>query len=695
MPGSSQEEKKLISSIFSDETPLFRTPAEPEVGDTVSIRLRILKNAEAQVTFLTGMPTRVSDMRRIKTDAVFDWYETEYTVKDASTVYYAFLVAWRGKYIHYLRSGAALTDSVPFPDPAHSFRMIPGFHVPAWSKGAVQYQIFTDRFRNGNSFNDVRNCEYFYSGDYIRHAENWHQLPEISDYRCFYGGDLVGVQEKLDYLQGLGVEAIYFNPIFVSPSPHKYDTQDYSHIDPHFTVITKDVDRPLHKNEHKNIHAEQYILRTTDEKNLEESDAWFARFCRELHRRGMKIILDGVFNHCASFHKWMDKEGIYARAGDYLPGAYDDPKSPYRNYFQFKDRKDYDSWWGVETLPKLNYEGSSELCLEILRIAEKWVSPPYSVDGWRLDVGADLGHSREFNHLFWQAFRRRVKKANPNAVILAEHYGDPSPWLQGNEWDTVMNYDAFMEPVTWFLTGMEKHSDFRRDDLYQNGDAFFQTMRETMCRLPIPSLQSAMNELSNHDHSRFMTRTNGRAARLRDAGSDAAAEGIQPAVYREAAVIQMTWPGAPTIYYGDEAGLVGFTDPDNRRPYPWGREDQGLIGLHQALARMRREMSFLRESSIKPLCWGIGYIAYARFDGEHCAVVACNNDDVAQVISLPLWTIGIGNGEEMIRRFLTDEEGFREEPVSVGLVREGRLLLRLTPRTAAVLVPQKEGGKQP
>ena len=257
-----------------------------------------------------------------------------------------------------------------------------------------------------------------------------------------------------------------------------------------------------------------------------------------------------------------------------------------------------------------------------------------------------------------------------------------------------MNYDAFMEPVTWFLTGLEKHSDYRRDDLFQNGQAFFDTMLETMARLPLPSLQCAMNELSNHDHSRFLTRTTGRAGRLRDAGSAAASEGIQPAVYREAALIQMTWPGAPTIYYGDEAGLVGFTDPDNRRPYPWGHEDQDLIDFHQALARMRKELPFLREGSVKPLCWGIGYIAYARFDGNSCAVVACNNDDVAQVISLPLWTIGVGDGVEMLRRFLTDEEGFRDRSVSVGPVREGRLLLRLTARTAAVLIPAKGGNQQ-
>ncbi|MBR4540038.1 MAG: alpha amylase N-terminal ig-like domain-containing protein [Clostridia bacterium] len=688
MNDSPVREDALIPSIFSDETALFCTPAEPEIGDTVAVRLRICKGAQVQATLLTGYPALILPMEKVKTDGAFDWYETHLHCGDGSAVFYSFLIAWKGKYIHYRRTGAALTDSVPYPDPAHSFRLLPGFHVPAWAKGAVQYQIFPDRFRNGDPENDVLEREYHYTGGYVHHIAEWDTLPQDGDFRCFYGGDLPGVMEKLDYLQSLGVEALYLNPIFVSPSNHKYDTQDYSHVDPHLTVIAHDGGDTLKKSERKNVHATAYIKRTTLPENLEASDAYFASFCRELHRRGMKIILDGVFNHCGSFNRWMDKERLYETAGGYRPGAYDHPASPYRNYFQFRDARHYDSWWNVDTLPKLNYENSWELCEEILKIAEKWASPPYSIDGWRLDVGADLGHSREFNHLFWKEFRRRVKAVNPDLLIIAEHYGNPSEWLGGDEWDSVMNYDAFMEPVTWFLTGMEKHSDSRRDDLYQNGSAFFDIMLENMSRMPMPSLQCAMNELSNHDHSRFMTRTNGRPGRLRDAGSAAASEGVQPAVYREAAVIQMTWPGAPTLYYGDEAGLTGWTDPDNRRPYPWGHEDQGLISFHQALAQLRRELSFLRESSVKPLCWGFGFIAYARFDGEKLVVVACNNDCAPQVISLPLKDIGVGDGSEMIRRFLTDDEGFREEPVSVGLVRHGRLLLRLMAHSAAVLIPK-------
>ena len=190
-----------------------------------------------------------------------------------------------------------------------------------------------------------------------------------------------------------------------------------------------------------------------------------------------------------------------------------------------------------------------------MKIAGKWVSAPYGVDGWRLDVAADLGHSSEYNHKFWQEFRKHVKEANPEAIILAEHYGDPSSWLAGDQWDTVMNYDAFMEPLTWFLTGMEKHSDEYNGALYGDGVSFFRSMYYHMSRMQTQSVLVAMNQLSNHDHSRFLTRTNQIVGRIGTAGAKMAEFGINYGIFREAIMVQMTWPGAPTLYYGDEAGV--------------------------------------------------------------------------------------------------------------------------------------------
>ena len=177
------EDEMLIGSIFSDETPLFRTPAEPEAGDDVTVRLRIRKDVYVQVTLLVGYPTKIIGMRKRRSDESFDWYEAVIHLEDASPVFYSFLIERDGSFIHYWKTGYILTDSVPFPDPAHAFRIQPGFHVPEWAKGAVQYQIFTDRFRNGNPDNDVRDREYFYIGDYVRHAASWDELPRPGDFR--------------------------------------------------------------------------------------------------------------------------------------------------------------------------------------------------------------------------------------------------------------------------------------------------------------------------------------------------------------------------------------------------------------------------------------------------------------------------------------------------------------------------------
>ena len=287
----------------------------------------------------------------------------------------------------------------------YDFKIIPGFHTPDWAKGAIFYKIFVDRFYNGNPSNDVEEREYIYIQKYTRKIQDWNSLPEAYDVSRFYGGDLQGVMDKLDYLQGLGVDVIYLNPIFVSPSNHKYDIQDYDYVDPHYGKIIYDSGNCLNEGDSSNEQATKFIARVTDKANLEASNALFSRLVQEIHRRGMRIILDGVFNHCGSFNKWMDRERIYDKNPQYDKGAYVSGDSPYRNFFSFHSENwpnngDYDGWWGHETLPKLNYEGSEELYKYILGVARKWLSPPYNIDGWRLDVAADLGLSPEFNHHF-------------------------------------------------------------------------------------------------------------------------------------------------------------------------------------------------------------------------------------------------------------------------------------------------------
>ena len=667
------------NALFSDETTLFKYPYAPKAGDTVTVRLRTLKNDVLKVYVCFG--GRLREMtKEEQTDETFDFYRLEFTCPDDVVSYY-FQISDDDDLVYYNRLGPVTNNQEEY-----NFSFIPGFDVPDWAKGRVFYQIFTDRFRNGDPRNDVTDNEYYYTGGHVRAIDDWNKIPDSLDVGNFYGGDLQGVEQKISYLTSLGIEGIYFNPLFISPSNHKYDTQDYDNIDPHFAVVADDCEHAMQHWEKHNGFAARYITRVTTSRNLSQSNAYFASLVEKLHSHGIAVILDGVFNHCGSFNKWLDREGIYLNKPGYSKGAYQSLRSPYRKYFAFEKNNvthsRYEGWWGFETMPKPNYENSDALCEDILNDGAKWVSAPYNADGWRLDVAADLGHSEQFNHKFWQAFSQRVKKANPRAFIFAEHYGDPSPWLNGREWDTVMNYDAFMEPVTWFLTGMEKHSDYFDGGKYNNGATFFYDMNKNMARLPRPSLDSAINQLSNHDHSRFLTRTNRTPGRLKENGGEAAAQGVDVRVMKLGVLIQMTWPGSPTIYYGDEAGQVGWTDPDSRRTYPWGREDTSLIDMHRDAIALRKRLSCLRLGSIKALDAGNGYIAYGRFDKDNTAIIVINNNDKEISLSVPVWEAGVTWSDRLGLYYCV---GFDSTmPQHVAEVKFGRMVVTLPPHSGCV-----------
>lgn len=669
--------------LFSDETENYVTPMEPEAGEKVTIRFRAARNNIDYVYWISGANRILMDYE--KTVGNFDYFKIEITMGDRILHYY-FEVCVGKMHCFYNKRGVS-RDLQEY----YAFAIAPGFKTPDWAKGAVMYQIFVDRFRKGDSSNDVEDGEYFYIGARVSKVTDWDKFPESRmGIREFYGGDLQGVLDEMDYLQELGVDVIYFNPIFVSPSNHKYDIQDYDYVDPHYGKIVKDGGEVLPEGCTDNAQAGRYIQRVTDRENLEASNQLLIHLIEEAHSRGMKVILDGVFNHCGSFNKWLDRECFYEHQDGYEKGAYVSADSPYRSFFKFNNEHEwpynpyYDGWWGHDTLPKLNYEESAKLYEYIMDIARKWVSPPFNADGWRLDVAADLGFSNEYNHRFWKEFRKVVKEANPDAIILAEHYGNPGPWLRGDEWDTVMNYDAFMEPLTWFFTGMEKHSDEYREDLLGDSGSFIGAMSHHMSNFLAPSLQTAMNELSNHDHSRFLTRTNHKVGRVDRLGHEAAAEGVDKSVMREAIVMQMTWPGAPTLYYGDEAGQVGFTDPDNRRTYPWGHEDRELIEFYRKMIHIHKEYPVLTHGSLKFLESRRNCISYARFSETEQMVIAFNNGEETEEISLSVWQAGIENGKKMKRILLTGKELVTEEPEIYECV-NGKITLELPAKAAVVL----------
>ncbi|MCR4785924.1 MAG: glycoside hydrolase family 13 protein [Lachnospiraceae bacterium] len=671
-------------AMFFNVAEGYVTPLEPSPYSIVKLKFRTVKN-NVDYVFLCIYGERVL-MEKVETKGVFDYYETEIEL-DNQPVRFHFYIESGRTHVFYDRRGAVRSEEEFF-----EFRLIPGFRVPDWAKGCIMYQIYTDRFRNGDPTNDVLDKEYYYINGHTKKAENWDELPYNMDVGHFYGGDLAGVMEKLPYLKDLGIECIYFNPLFVSPSNHRYDIQDYDYIDPHIGKIVSDEGELLSGDDIDNKHATRYINRVTNKANLEASNRLFAELVAKCHSMGIRVIIDGVFNHCGSFNKWLDKERIYEGQEGYENGAYISKDSPYHSFFKFHNDSDtewpynhtYDGWWGHDTLPKLNYEQSAKLQDYILRIAAKWVSPPYNCDGWRLDVAADLGHSADFNHEFWKKFRRTVKQANPDAIILAEHYGEPTAWLQGDEWDSVMNYDAFMEPITWFLTGEEKHSDDFRSNMLGNTDAFWGAMDHAYMFFSEPSIVMAMNELSNHDHSRFLTRTNHMAGRASNLGHEAASRNVDKSVFREAILIQFTWPGNPTIYYGDEAGVVGFTDPDNRRTYPWGHEDTELINYHKDIIQIHKTYRELRTGSVMKLVSDYGFLSYARFTMKSVSIIAVNNTDHNVDKALSVWETGLPRSCQVKRVMETYQTGYTTGIKYVDVV-AGRLHVELGPHSGVIL----------
>jgi len=667
-------------AIFSDETENYRYPSVPVSGKNFTITLRVGKDNIDSAYICYGC-CYVKMQKNHSTD-FFDYYEGTF-ICDSEPMNYYFQIICDGRTYFYNKAGV-----VKDINSEYNFTILPDFSTPSWAKGAVMYQIYVDRFYNGDKSNDVVTNEYEYLGLKSKHIEDWDTPLENMDVCNFYGGDLQGVIDKMDYLSDLGIDAIYFNPIFVSPSNHKYDIQDYEHIDPHYGVIVTKTGNPLSNEDKDNKNATLYMARTTDPKNLEASDQLLAKLIGIAHSKGIKVILDGVFNHCGAFNKWLDREGFYEKNG-YPVGAYASENSPYHNFFnwtggQWPNNEHYSSWWDHPNHPKLNYEHSDELYTYIMNIARKWVSPPYNADGWRLDVAADLGLSKEFNMKFWRDFRKVVKNANPNAVIIAEHYGDPKDWLMGNQWDTVMNYDAFMEPITWFLTGMEKHSEKADIHKYNNAGDFEASMRYYTSRFSNESLNVAMNQLSNHDHSRFLTRTNRKTGRLHTSGTFEADTGINLGIMKEAITFQMTWPGAPTIYYGDEIGMTGWTDPDNRRPFRWDDMNEDILSYHKCLINIRHSREIFKSGSLDYLYMGYGLICYGRWNKNDYGTVILNNQYKATDISVPVWRLGAKNGDTMISLVISNMTNFIQNN-TVYIVKNGCIKVSLPPFSSCVI----------
>ncbi|HHS98165.1 MAG TPA: hypothetical protein ENK08_09800, partial [Chloroflexi bacterium] len=641
--GADHDDEVFWDGLFHDSRdPAYRTPVGPvPAGTPVTLRLRAYAND------LTAVRLRVYDDRTdavalypmsvAASDGAYDYWSITITPTQPTVLWYRFVVqdgadtdyyeddhVVSGVYRGYNEGGPGRPYDT---SPDLSFQLTvydPAFRTPDWLKNGVVYQIFPDRFRNGDPTNDVVSGTHFVYGNPTGGITYTTWNSPVIDPRDpagpfynrwgedFYGGDLQGVAEELDYLQGLGVTAIYLNPIFRSPSNHKYDTTSYEEVDPHLG-----------------------------------GDAALRQLLDAAAARGMRVILDGVFNHTSSDSVYFDRYSRYATVG-----AYESPASPYFDWYTFSDwPDDYEAWWGYETLPVLqsdNPEVRTYIYSGTDAIAVRWVLT--GTAGWRLDVGGDIdpGLTRDPTDDYWEGFRQAVKGANPEAVIVGEEWGDATPWLLGAEWDAVMNY-RFRSAVLSFLR--ETHYEDNDNNAASYGgvldpitvsqfDAWLHSLIEDY---PPEALYAMLNLVGSHDTNRVrFVLSHGQ----KPGGGDLTSAETD-AYQHLLALIQFTLPGAPTVYYGDEVGVESpgrwyndkwEDDPYNRVPFPWDdtpghysqqpavRETYARLGRARAAHPALRTGTFdtlLTDDDARLYAYGRKWISGTLSDA---AVVVVNRD---------------------------------------------------------------------
>jgi glycosidase len=651
--------------------------------DVTSVKVRVysLNAASQQLISMLPVATGISCYQPGLEGDTCDFWQTTLPGTVPDNVWYRFIVTDGTDTDFYADNTPALdgglgaaTDNAVDYSWALMFS-VPGFTAPSWARDAVIYQIFPDRFRNGRSSNDPVTGDVRYDDPVLELA--WNVKPEgycrnyaDADVNCpwrydttppassptkeqprgrdYFGGDLKGVDQQLDYLKSLGVSAIYFNPIFDSGSNHGYDTQDYTRIDPYFGT-------------------------QKDWENLVKHAA----------KLGVRIILDGVFNHMSSDSPLFDRYHHYDTVG-----ACESVDSPYRAWFTFHDvaagtgtcagsagpdSATYDGWFRFDSIPVLTKtlpEVQAYFLTAPDSIAKRWLLSGAS--GWRLDVSGDSS----FPNGYWESFRAETKAVAPDSLSISETWQKDSTllrMLRGDRLDTTMNYrlrDAVLGLLAPQSFDSKGFADSGRQLTPSEFAARLLSIREDY---PDAAYFSLMNLLDSHDTERLLwTLTPGvetTASKELNAANVAAGK----LRVRLASLIQYTVPGAPTIFSGDEVGVTGDDDPDDRRTYPWadkgGAPDMALFSHYQALAALRNQLAVLRDGDLRFLLAddAAGTMAYARADASRAAIVAYNPSAGAQTLAIPVAGF-LPDGTVLARRFGVGVAATGNVTVAGGLV---------------------------
>lgn len=592
-------ESAWLPSIHHDGSEKYVTSLHPQLGETVRVRVRMAEHAPVRRVILRTFPDgeqALTPMRRGPAYPPAQWWEADLPIEEPITQY-RFIIDSEDGLWHYSAAG----PSAWVPLDATDFRILADYSPPEWLDTAVFYQIFPDRFANGDPANDPRPEEYEYRGQRPK-TYPWGTPPEDEQFfpLVFYGGDLAGIEAHLDYLVDLGVNALYLNPIFLAYSNHKYDVADYDQVDPHFG-----------------------------------GNEALASLRRALSARGLRYILDIVPNHCGYFHPWFQN-------------ALADATATEAEFFTFRRHPDdYATWLGVWVLPKLNY-----LSLELRRriyegsqsVFRRWLRPPYSADGWRVDVANMLGRQgpTQIGLEISRGIRRAVKETRPDAYLMGENFFDATGQLQGDQWDGVMNYGGFTHPLWYWLSGYTQGAHGFAEQLATgpwSTEAMAGTWLSRLAVLPWAIALQQFNILDSHDTVRIRTLVK-----------------ENDALHRLAVAVLLTFPGVPGLYYGDEIGLVDVPGVGARGCMVWDEnlQNRSLYEYHRALIHLRRQSYALRHGGFQVLHIEPETVVYQREGIDDRIIVIAHRAEIPRPAgSLPLAHGGIPDDA----RFLNLETG--------------------------------------
>ena len=566
-----------LAHVLHVPTADYLSNPNPAMGETITVRLLIPSQADPDQVVLRTIPNgeqQFTAMTRPSEQGGYGVWEAPLKVNEPR-VSYRFAIQTEGR-VWWLN---ALGISIHTPLAMFDFKLLAGFQPISWLESSVFYQIFPDRFANGDPSNDpVEEADprQRYTRKTFPWGEKAHRDRKLMP---FYGGDLAGIETHLDYLEQLGVNALYLNPIFTAFTNHRYDVSNFREVDP--------------------------VL---------GGDQALVSLRQALSQRDMRYVLDIVPNHSGFMHPWFQS-------------ALQDKQSEERGFFYFaENEQDYTSWMGFGHMPKLNY-GSSALRREMIESEDSifayWLKPPFSADGWRVDVGNMLGRhdAHQINLELLRSIRAAVKHVSPEAYLMGENFFEATEQLQGDGWDAVMNYTGFADPVLHWLTGYEQDAlrcdAVLKTDIPWDTATMLQAWNENLASIPWQIALQQFNLLDSHDTPRLLTLLNG-----------------DKALSQLAAIAQFTFPGVPCLYYGDEIGLTNEEGFDSRNCFPWDEDqwDQESLDFYKKLITLRRTSLALARGELRVLYYDQDLVVYARVLGEEWVLVTANRSEQAHPV---------------------------------------------------------------